>query len=346
MKRTSTGLTADILADPFHEQDPPRRRTRMHVLGGEFEFESDSDELHELVTWAYGRLPRHELSGPAPRFRIRLAVAPAAPHRATRTHRLSSAPDLHTLSGAGYLCGTSAAGTFAVLSTALNSALVVVARSMLRFRYHLRYELLEFVVFTLAQRAQGLVPLHAACIGRSGRGVLVVGTSGAGKSTTALHWLLRGHEFVAEDSMFVEPGSLLATGVANFLHIRRESLRFVAPAIGASLRRSPRIRRRSGVEKLEIDVRRPEFHLAPRALEIAAVVFLSARHASGRRLLQRVARSELVARLRASQPYAAHQPGWKRFTQQIRSVPAFELQRGRHPDEGIETLERLLAHVR
>jgi hypothetical protein len=345
MKRTSTSLTADIPADPFGEQARPPRRTRMHVLGGEFEFESDSDELHELVSWAYDRLPRHELSGPAPQFRIRLAVAAPAPARAPRDHKLS-APRIHTLAGADYLCGTSAASTFAVLSTAQRSALVVVARSMLRFRYHLRYELLEFVVFTLAQRVQGLVPLHAACIGSAGRGVLVVGDSGAGKSTTALHWLLRGHEFVAEDSLFVEPGSLLATGVANFLHVRRESLRFVAPAVVTWLRRSPRIRRRSGVEKLEIDARRPEFHLAPRALEIAAVVFLSARHATRGRLLHRVGRTELRARLRASQPYAAHQPGWERFSQQIRAVPAFELQRGQHPDRGIEALEGLLTHVR
>jgi hypothetical protein len=340
VNRTRTDLTADIPADPFHEQHRASRRTRVHVLGSRFEFETDSDELHELVTWAYDKLPRHQLSGRAPRFRIRLTLAPAAPAR-----RAERAPRIHTLSGADYLCGASAAATFAVLSPTMRTALVVVARSMLRFRYHLRYELLEFVVFTLAQRARGLIPLHAACIGSAGRGILVVGASGAGKSTAALHWLLRGHEFVAEDSLFVEPGSLLATGVANFLHVRRESLRFVAPATAAWLRRSPRIRRRSGVEKLEIDVRRPEFPLAPRALEIAAVVFLSARHAPRNRLLRRVARTELVGRLRATQPYAANQPEWKRFTRSILAVPAFELQRGQHPDEGIEALERLLVHV-
>jgi hypothetical protein len=341
VNRTNRDFPVDILADPFHEQHRASRRMRVHVLGSRFEFESDSEELHELVTWAYDRLPRHELSGPAPRLRIRLALGPAAPAGVR-----GQASRIYALSGANYLCGAGAAATFAVLSTTLRSALVVVARSMLRFRYHLRYELLEFVVFTLAQRVRGLIPLHAACIGSAGRGVLVVGASGAGKSTTALHWLLRGHEFVAEDSLFVEPGSLLATGVANFLHVRRESLRFVAPAAVAWLRRSPRIRRRSGVQKLEIDVRRPEFHLAPRALEIVAVVFLSARHAPGSRLLQRVARTELLARMRASQPYAANQPGWKRFARSIVAVPAFELQRGQHPDEGIDTLERLLAHVR
>jgi hypothetical protein len=341
VNRTNTNLAADIPADPFHEHHRASRRSRVYLLGSQFEFESDHDELHELVNWAYDKLPRHKLPGRAPRFRIRLALAPAAPARVA-----AEPPRIHTLSGANYLCGASAAATFAVLSTTLRSALVVVARSMLRFRYHLRYELLEFVVFTLAQRVRGLIPLHAACIGSAGRGVLVVGASGAGKSTAALHWLLHGHEFVAEDSLFVEPGSLLATGVGNFLHVRRESLRFVAPAARAWLRRSPRIRRRSGVEKLEIDMRRPEFHLAPRALKIAAVVFLSARHAPSSRLLQRITRTELVARLRASQPYAASQPEWRRFTQSILPVPAFELRRGQHPDQGVETLERLLTHVR
>ena len=49
-----------------------------------------------------------------------------------------------------------------------------------------RYEMLEFAVFTLASRVQGVVPLHAACIGRRGRGLLLMGDSGAGKSTAAL----------------------------------------------------------------------------------------------------------------------------------------------------------------
>jgi hypothetical protein len=59
---------------------------------------------------------------------------------------------------------------------------------MLRFPYHARYELIEFAVFTLAARAQGLVPLHAACVGEEGRGLLLMGESGAGKSTASLHW--------------------------------------------------------------------------------------------------------------------------------------------------------------
>ena len=99
---------------------------------------------------------------------------------------------------------------------------------MLRFPYHTRYELIEFAVFTLASRVQGLVPLHGACVGRAGSGVLLLGPSGAGKSTVTLQCLIEGLGFLAEDSVFVVPDTLLATGVSNFLHVRADSLRWIA----------------------------------------------------------------------------------------------------------------------
>ena len=77
------------------------------------------------------------------------------------------------------------------------------------------------------------MPLHAACVGQGGRGVLLIGESGAGKSTASLHCLLRGLDFVSEDSIFATPDTMLATGVANFLHVRCDSLHSV-PASAAS----------------------------------------------------------------------------------------------------------------
>src|SRR5262249_51770642 len=145
-------------------------------------------------------------------FRVRLALAPRA-----RRPRRSDAPRIDMLAGAGFLSASTSQSDFAVIAAEQRSALVVLSPRMLRFPYHARYELIEFVVFTLAARAQGLVPLHAACVGEGGRGVLLMGDSGAGKTTAALHCLLQGLEFASEDSVFVTPDTLLATGVANFL---------------------------------------------------------------------------------------------------------------------------------
>jgi hypothetical protein len=257
--------------------------------------------------------------------------------------RIADAPDpFAMLSAPGLLCGASDSSTFAVMSAEQHAALVVVERELLRFPYHVRYELIELAVFTLAARVQGLMPLHAACVGRGRRGLLLIGESGAGKSTAVLHSALGGLDIVAEDSLFVAPRTLLATGVANFLHVKRESLRFVSAADASLIRRAPIIRRRSGVRKFEIDLRQRRFRLAPRALEIRGLVALSAASAGDGPLLERIPPAEALARLRASQPYAASLPGWRVFTERVRKLPAFELRRGRHPGESVAPLEHVL----
>jgi hypothetical protein len=247
------------------------------------------------------------------------------------------------LSGPGFLAGAPHSSNFVVLAPGERSALVAVSPQMLRFPYHTRYELIEFAVFTLAARVQGLVPLHAACVGRGGRGVLLMGSSGAGKSTVAFHCLLQGLDFLAEDSVFVAPDTMLATGVANFLHIRSDSLRWVERSQDAAgIRKSPVIQRRSGVRKFEIDLRGGDYRLAPSAVKIGAVVFLSAQSAGARPLLTSLPKSELPARLTADQPYAANQPQWSAFTRSVSRLDAFELRRGRHPREAVAALRELL----
>jgi hypothetical protein len=247
------------------------------------------------------------------------------------------------LSGAGLLGGATSSSDFTVVSPDDRSALVVVSQEMLHFPYHTRYELIEFAVFTLATRAHGLMPLHAACVGYRGRGILLLGESGAGKSTASLHCLLRGLDFLSEDSVLVTPDTLLATGVPNFLHVRRDSLRFLSPSDASTIRRSGVIRRRSGVEKFEVNLRRPGFHLAAHPLRVTALVFVSAQPARRGRLLMPLGRREALARFRQEQQYAAHRAGWPAFRKRIAVTPAFELRRGRHPNQAAEALLALLA---
>jgi hypothetical protein len=155
--------------------------------------------------------------------------------------------------------------------------------------------------------------------------------------------LLDGFEFLSEDSVFAVPDTMLATGVANFLHVRADSLRFLAPGgDAAAIRKSPIIRRRSGIEKFEFDLRRSRYRLAAVPLRIAAVVLLSAESARMGPLVLPVRRSRLIAELRASQPYAARQPEWRTFSERASSLAAFELRQGRHPRESVDALQALL----
>jgi hypothetical protein len=332
--------TPDIFADPFLERAPRLESGPLQLLGSRFQFQSNTQELLDLVDGAYGDLPAHRLPGVVPRMRIGLQLMSSKSHK-----RRAEPPPLQLLSGAGYVVGASESSTFVVMDAAARSALVTVPARMLGFPYHTRYELIEFAVFTLATRVRGLIPLHGACVGSGRRGLILMGASGSGKSTVSLQCLLNGFDFVSEDSTFVMPERMLCTGVPNFVHVRSDSLRWINSRDAAVIRESPVISRRSGVRKFEVDLRRGRYRLAPAPVQLAAVIFLSTASAAGGALLQPLSGAQILQRLAVEQPYAANQPGWAAFCRKVTQLGAFELRRGRHPFEAVTALHNFLRHA-
>ena len=307
------------------------------LLGAPFRFETDSRALLDLVRDAYAGLPAQRFAH-APPLSVRLVTVPGAGRQPR-----SAPPLVHPLGGREILAGVMGGSSFVAIDSARREALVAVAEPRLRFGYHVRYELIEFAAYMLAARAQGLVPLHAACVGRAGRGLLLLGPSGAGKSTLMLQALLHGLEFLSEDSVLVRPDGLRATGVANFLHVRKDSLRFIDSArLRQRIGDSPVIRRRSGARKYALDLRGGPFRLAAGPLQLCALVFLTATRATPAQLLLPLSPSMLGRRLRREQPYAAQQAGWRAFVSGAAGLPAFELRRAAHPRQAVAVLEGLL----
>lgn len=339
MARRRAVSIPDLYSDPFGERSAVIGRERIQLMGCDVEFESNSAKLLALVRSAYAGLPAHRLTAHAPELKIRLWLTEGA-----ASHRRSEPAPLAMVAGAGLLGGVSNTSSCVALSSDQRAALIAVSPAMLRFPYHTRYELLEFAVFTLASRVQRLVPLHAACVGRNGDGVLLMGASGSGKSTVSLLCLLAGFEFLSEDSVFVAPDELLATGVANFVHVRASCLRWVAQQREkVAIRKAPVIRRRSGVRKYELDLRQRRYRLAPEPQKIRALVFLSAAAAAADEpLLRALPKSEMLARVTAAQAYAAGQPEWRLFCDRLAQIDTFELRRGRHPSESVQALEDLV----
>jgi hypothetical protein len=70
----------------------------------------------------------------------------------------------------------------------------------------LRWFFLESVVYSLLEQRH-VVPVHAACIARNGRGVLLCGPSGAGKSTLSWACARDGWTFLADDCTWLLAGS-------------------------------------------------------------------------------------------------------------------------------------------
>lgn len=324
----------DILRDPFREQGRRPLRWRTRVLGARFEFTSNSHELLAVARDAFADVPQHRLARAPRTLRVSLSRVrgDAAPAKPPPRPKLSS--------GAGMLCSHVDAQNFVVVDPAAGRALVQVSDALLRDPRLVRYEFIELAVVTLALRTQGLVPLHAACVGAKGRGLLLVGASGSGKSTLALHAALEGLDFLAEDSVFVQPASLNASGLSAYIHARGDALPLIADRrVRAAVRSAPRIQRRSGVRKHELDLRRGLARLAPAPLRIVGTVVLSSRRNGG--APERMGAAELKRVLRAEQAYAVSQPGWREFERRVLRAGGYRLGR-MPPGDGVSSLRKLL----
>jgi len=171
----------------FGEYSALLTRRELQLLGGRFSLRATVPLCSDWWDAAYAGLPRHRLPAAPPRLRVRLLLSARE-----QVRKRGEPPPLSMLSGAEFLGGATNSSNFVVLSPSQGSGLVVVSREMLRYPYHTRYEYIEFAVFTLASRCQRLVSLHAACMGRSGRGILLMGPSGSGKSTVGFVLSIEG----------------------------------------------------------------------------------------------------------------------------------------------------------
>lgn len=333
---TQARIQTDLrqIADPFGERTDLPLHRRFTLLGADVEFRSDSVELMALVDEAYRDLPAHAWQGPELQIELRLVEGGGGFG--------AEPPVARMLGGAGLLGVAMDACNLALVCPATRRAVVQLSPALLAYPYHARYELIEFTVFTLASRAQGLMPLHAGCVGMNGVGALLVGESGAGKSTLSLHAMLLGLDFLTEDASFVEPHGLLASGIANFLHLRFDALRWIDDAaLRERVAAAPVIRRRSGVEKHELDLRGGWARLAPAPLRLGHLVFVSSEPASAE-LLGRLDAQDLRQRLLASQSYAAGLPGWAAFAEACAGLHGWVLRRGAHPRDAALALRGLL----
>ena len=310
-------------------------------MGGRFRFRSDSTAMLDVAEAACGGLAPHHFGNESPELEVDLRLSPRR-----RAAVMREPPPVRTRLGERLQSGVMDAGNYVLVSPRRHRARVVATADMLDHAYHLRYELVEFAILLLAARCQGLVPLHAACVGRNGRGVLLLGDSGAGKSTLALHSLLRGLDFLSEDATFVQPDRMLATALSSFVHVQRDALAGIADdAARRWIAGSPVIRRRSGVEKFEADLRRAPVpvRLAQAPLALVATVILSAHPGDGcEARLVPATRKDVAACIACDQAYAMGRPGWDRFEHWALHAPAYHLRRGPQPASSVDALQRLL----
>jgi hypothetical protein len=324
--------------DPFRERRRRTWRRRYLLLGACFDFECETAALAAVVDAAYDGLPVTRPRRGMAVYRVCLRFT------ADDTARARGAPPRPRFSsGAGLISATIDASNYSVVAPGVRSALVVASPALLARPHELRCELLEFAVFTLVARDQPVLPLHAACVGSRDRAVLLLGESGAGKSTATLQCMLAGLGALSEDVVFVEPRRLTVTGVPNYMHLRLETPRLLPAALARRIRRAPIIERRhSGVRKYEVDLRGTASSKLLLPVKLVAVVVLSRKVSHGRSLLRELPARELLRALDRDQPYARSRPLWRTLRAGLRRLPKFRLERGAAATDTATALTALL----
>ncbi len=144
-------------------------------------------------------------------------------------------------------------------------------RSALRNRFYFRYNFLEKVVYLLLG-ASVVTDLHAACVGKHEKGILLFGDSGAGKSTLAYACAREGWTYTSDDTCYLI-NDLKAPRVIG--HAHRIRFRPAAKELFPELKHRGITPRMEGKPSIEVPVSElPGLRTAAEA-SVYAIVYLN-----------------------------------------------------------------------
>jgi len=163
----------------------------------------------------------------------------------------------------------------ALLDLKTFTAFAWLQRSTLKNRQYFRSNFLEKMVYLLLG-ASVVTDLHAACVSKSGKGVLLCGHSGAGKSTLAYACARSGWTYTSDDTSYLVNQSFPPRVIGHSHRVRfRPDARKLFPEL-VSYSVTPRM---EGKPSIEIPVSELPILATASEAEVRAIVYLR-RHPS------------------------------------------------------------------
>lgn len=187
----------------------------------------------------------------------------------------------------------------------------------------------------------GRLLVHAGAIGRDGRGVLLAGPGGTGKSTTAVAALLGGLHYLGDDYVLVDTAA--RHPVAHSLYATAK----LAPAATALLPGLPTVGdgpADAQDEKHVLDVSRLRGGGLRKSMRIIAIVLPRLHPGAPTGLVRASAGAALLALAPSTTFQAPRADGGalRTLADLARRVPAYALAMGGPPDDAVPVLARLL----
>ena len=147
---------------------------------------------------------------------------------------------------------------------------------------YVRHYFLDAIGYTLISHRY-LAPVHGACISRDGRGILLCGAAGAGKSTLAYACARKGWAFISDDSSFMVRNLNDRTIIGNpyKMRFRPSATRLFPELAGRVAVFAP-----NGKPTIEVPTSELEFVQTARVATIECIVFLNRRAGAAPTLVQ------------------------------------------------------------
>ncbi len=301
----------ETLCDPLSEHAALSIRQTFYPLGFAVEIATNAPVVMEAARESWGFFALEFQRSP---IRIRVLVEDGGDE---------PAPEPVFRSQAGLLLIVADRDNFGCCDLRSRFGWCRISTNMLADRGWFRWFFLEVMVYVLLNQ-EDVVSLHAACVARNGRGVLLCGASGAGKSTLAFACAQAGWTYVADDATILLQGSRdrQALGKPHQFRLRPEAVQLFPEVEGHAACIKP-----NGKPTVEVPASAiPDIVTASRC-SIERVVFLNRRNA-GRALARPLTSQDAMDRLLREMP-AFSEEVWRRHKETVAtllSAPAYELQ--------------------
>jgi hypothetical protein len=208
----------------------------------------------------------------------------------------------------------------------------------LKDKLYLRYNFVEKVVYLLLG-ASVVTDLHAGCVSKKGKGILLCGDSGAGKSTLSYACARAGWTYTSDDTSYLINGSSMPRVIG---HAHRVRFRPEAKALFPELEPREITPRMEGKASIEVPIH--ELLQIDTATEAAvcSIVYLN-RYPEAKGTLIPLPHGSATERM-GKELYSAGEirASHKKALERLADIPTFELQYC-SLDQAIEQLDRLAA---
>ncbi len=321
---SAPGILRSARPDPLLGETELPFADVFHPLGFRLDLASNSRGVLEAASEAWGLYAAEFACEPV---RLRVIVQPEG----------GLAPEPCFRAQGTLFAVVSDRDNFGTFDSGAFSGFCVVSAATAAHHAWFRWSFLESIVYMLLTQRY-VVPIHAACIARGERGVLLCGPSGAGKSTLAYACARTGWTYVCDDATLLLAGAAdrMAIGRPHQVRFREDAPKLFPELAGRAVKLRP-----NGRLAMEVPMSAlPEIRTASRC-RIEQIVFLD-RRAGAQAEARPVGGTAAVESLLADMPsYGPEVNALHESTlRQLERVPAWRM-RYEGLEEGIALLSDL-----